>query len=78
MRCERIYLSYFIYQENSGYLIRTLQGPLESFEKEYFDLIRSAFLKYRYVIIICESPLYILLMHYTVCKSGSVIWMALW
>ena len=36
-------------QENSGYLIRTLHGPLESFEKEYYDLIRSAFLKYRCV-----------------------------
>ena len=37
-------------------MIRTLQGPLESFEKEYFDLIRSAFLKYRYVIVLL-SPL---------------------
>ncbi|THH19214.1 hypothetical protein EW146_g1928 [Bondarzewia mesenterica] len=36
------------YEENSGYLIRTLQGPLESFEKEYYDLIRSAFLKYSF------------------------------
>ncbi|TDL22248.1 Pet127-domain-containing protein [Rickenella mellea] len=34
------------YKENSGYLIRTLLGSLESFEKEYYDLIRSAFLKY--------------------------------
>ncbi|KDQ25849.1 hypothetical protein PLEOSDRAFT_1044677, partial [Pleurotus ostreatus PC15] len=36
------------YEENSGYLIRTLQGPLESFEREYYDLIRSAFLKYSF------------------------------
>lgn len=36
-----------VFQENSGYLIRTQYGPLESFEKEYYDLIRSAFLKYR-------------------------------
>ncbi|ETW81737.1 hypothetical protein HETIRDRAFT_237178, partial [Heterobasidion irregulare TC 32-1] len=36
------------YEENSGYIIRTLQGPLESFEKEYYDLIRSAFLKYSF------------------------------
>ncbi|KAI9464309.1 mitochondrial protein Pet127-domain-containing protein [Boletus coccyginus] len=36
------------YEENSGYLIKTLTGPLESFEKEYYDLIRSAFLKYSF------------------------------
>jgi hypothetical protein len=38
------------YEENSGYLIRSLQGWLESFEREYYDLIRSAFLKYRCVL----------------------------
>lgn len=38
------------YEENSGYLIRTLQGPIESFEKEYYDLIRSAFLKYSFQV----------------------------
>lgn len=36
------------YEENSGYLIKKLTGPLESFEKEYYDLIRSAFLKYSF------------------------------
>ncbi|KIK93091.1 hypothetical protein PAXRUDRAFT_534427 [Paxillus rubicundulus Ve08.2h10] len=36
------------YEENSGYLIKTLTGALESFEKEYYDLIRSAFLKYSF------------------------------
>lgn len=36
------------FEENSGYLIRTLHGSLESFEKEYYDLIRSAFLKYSF------------------------------
>ncbi|KAG1761033.1 mitochondrial protein Pet127-domain-containing protein, partial [Suillus occidentalis] len=36
------------FEENSGYLIRTLHGPMESFEKEYYDLIRSAFLKYSF------------------------------
>jgi hypothetical protein len=35
------------YEENSGYQIRHQHGILESFEREYFDLIRSAFLKYR-------------------------------
>ncbi|KAG9315444.1 hypothetical protein JVU11DRAFT_3055 [Chiua virens] len=36
------------YEENSGYLIKSLTGPLESFEREYYDLIRSAFLKYSF------------------------------
>lgn len=31
---------------NTGYQIRTRQGEYESFEREYFDMIRSAFLKY--------------------------------
>ncbi|KAL0960662.1 hypothetical protein HGRIS_005692 [Hohenbuehelia grisea] len=43
-----IRLDMFNHEENSGYLIRTLQGPVESFEKEYYDLIRSAFLKYSF------------------------------
>ncbi|KAH9812764.1 mitochondrial protein Pet127-domain-containing protein [Melampsora americana] len=32
----------------AGYQIRSSQGPLESFEREYLDLIRSAFLKYQF------------------------------
>lgn len=35
-------------QANSGYLIRTLHGAFESFEREYYDLIRAAFLKYSF------------------------------
>ncbi|KAL9601868.1 MAG: hypothetical protein Q9219_002220 [cf. Caloplaca sp. 3 TL-2023] len=34
------------YEEGSGYQIRSRQGAWESFEREYFDMIRSAFLKY--------------------------------
>jgi hypothetical protein len=34
------------YEQHSTYLIRAAQGELESFEREYHDLIRSAFLKY--------------------------------
>lgn len=30
----------------SGYQIKTLRGEWESFEREYFDMIRAAFLKY--------------------------------
>jgi len=36
------------YKQHSTYLIRTLQGELESFEREYHDLMRSAFLKYSF------------------------------
>lgn len=36
------------YGEYSGYTLKTLQGPLESFEKEYYDMIRAAFLKYSF------------------------------
>ena len=38
------------FEESSGYQIHTLQGLVESFEKEYYDLIRSAFLKYRWAL----------------------------
>lgn len=34
--------------ENAGYLIRRLHGVTESFEREYCDLIRAAFLKYSF------------------------------
>lgn len=34
------------YKQHSTCLIRTLQGEMESFEREYHDLMRSAFLKY--------------------------------
>jgi hypothetical protein len=37
------------YEENAGYQIVQQHGKFESFEREYYDLIRSAFLKYRYV-----------------------------
>jgi hypothetical protein len=36
------------YKQHSTYLIRTLQGEMESFEREYQDLIRSAFLKFSF------------------------------
>jgi hypothetical protein len=38
------------WEENSGYQIRQLTGPMESFEREYYDLIRSAFLKYSFQV----------------------------
>lgn len=36
------------YKENVGYRIHKLRGQFESFEREYYDMIRSAFLKYSY------------------------------
>ncbi|TFY67867.1 hypothetical protein EVJ58_g1354 [Rhodofomes roseus] len=36
------------YRDNSNYRIYSIQGPWMSFEKEYYDLIRSAFLKYSF------------------------------
>jgi hypothetical protein len=34
------------YHEGSGYEIRGLRGKFESYEREYYDMIRAAFLKY--------------------------------
>ncbi|KAL8855191.1 MAG: hypothetical protein Q9221_000097 [Calogaya cf. arnoldii] len=34
------------FEEGAGYQIKTRHGAWESFEREYFDMIRSAFLKY--------------------------------
>ena len=36
------------YKQHSTHLIRTIQGEMESFEREYHDLMRSAFLKYSF------------------------------
>ncbi|CAK5284231.1 unnamed protein product [Mycena citricolor] len=38
------------FQEGSGYMIKSAQGLYESFEREYYDLIRSAFLKYGFQV----------------------------
>ncbi|KAL8951726.1 MAG: hypothetical protein Q9222_002305 [Ikaeria aurantiellina] len=34
------------FEEGAGYQIKSRQGAWESFEREYFDMIRAAFLKY--------------------------------
>ncbi|THH10463.1 hypothetical protein EW145_g1312 [Phellinidium pouzarii] len=36
------------FKENSSYLIQSLHGSIKSFDREYYDLIRSAFLKYSF------------------------------
>ncbi|KAF8895406.1 mitochondrial protein Pet127-domain-containing protein [Infundibulicybe gibba] len=46
--CLPIRLDILNFEENSGYLIRKQHGLMESFEREYYDLIRSAFLKYSF------------------------------
>ncbi|KAF8631808.1 hypothetical protein AX17_005023 [Amanita inopinata Kibby_2008] len=46
--CLPIRLDILNFEEHSGYLIKTQHGIVESFEKEYYDLIRSAFLKYSF------------------------------
>jgi len=38
------------WEENAGYQIVKQTGILESFEREYFDLIRSAFLKFQFQV----------------------------
>lgn len=64
-------------QEGSGYLLRSLHGRYESFESEYYDLIKSAFLKYR-----CVRPcaLVMLFSHhmFSVSRLELVTWTVLW
>ncbi|CAG7845917.1 mRNA degradation protein pet127, mitochondrial Flags: Precursor [Serendipita indica DSM 11827] len=37
-------------ENNSNYMIKTLHGDLESFEREQYDLFRAAFLKYQFQV----------------------------
>ncbi|KAJ3815306.1 mitochondrial protein Pet127-domain-containing protein [Lentinula aff. lateritia] len=46
--CLPVRMDILNFEESSGYLIRKNSGLMESFEREYFDLIRSAFLKYQF------------------------------
>ncbi|KAF4617875.1 hypothetical protein D9613_006069 [Agrocybe pediades] len=48
--CVTVRMDILNYQENAGYMITAQHGVLESFEKEYYDLIRSAFLKYNFQV----------------------------
>lgn len=52
------------YKKHFWYEIKSLKGHVESFEREYYDMLRAAFLKYRYFQI------------NLVCKPGSAIWTA--
>jgi len=64
------------YQENAGYLIKDQHGFLESFEREYYDLIRSAFLKYRYKTHIPLQPNTPFTFLFKVSKYGLATWTA--
>ncbi|KAJ3972992.1 mitochondrial protein Pet127-domain-containing protein [Lentinula raphanica] len=46
--CLPIRMDILNFEESSGYVIRSNTGLMGSFEREYFDLIRSAFLKYQF------------------------------
>jgi hypothetical protein len=59
-------------EESSGYEIRTLDGLVESFEKEYYDLVRSAFLKYRQVLILCMQRYIISSQHSFQVRIGNM------
>lgn len=45
--CVTVRMDILNFEENAGYLITNQTGMFESFEREYYDLIRSGFLKYR-------------------------------
>ncbi|KAJ2721713.1 hypothetical protein GGI07_003769 [Coemansia sp. Benny D115] len=36
------------YEVSKGYQIHTMKGRMQSFEREYYDMVRSAFLKYNF------------------------------
>ncbi|KAK0244416.1 mitochondrial protein Pet127-domain-containing protein [Armillaria nabsnona] len=46
--CLPIRMDILNFKENSGYIIKQHYGVMESFEREYYDLIRAAFLKYSF------------------------------
>uniref|UniRef100_A0A0W0EVD7 Putative RNA processing-related protein, mitochondrial RNA degradation n=1 Tax=Moniliophthora roreri TaxID=221103 RepID=A0A0W0EVD7_MONRR len=46
--CMPIRMDILNFKESSGYLITKQHGLTESFEREYYDLVRSAFLKYSF------------------------------
>ncbi|KAF9527551.1 mitochondrial protein Pet127-domain-containing protein [Crepidotus variabilis] len=48
--CVSVRMDILNYEENSGYMIKDQTGVFESFEREYYDLIRSGFLKYSFQV----------------------------
>ncbi|KAG6866296.1 hypothetical protein C0991_006392 [Blastosporella zonata] len=68
--CLPIRMDLLNFEENSGYLIRSQTGKLESFEREYYDLIRSAFLKYSFQVRIGNMDGVIVAYHNTARMFG--------
>ncbi|KAJ6557409.1 mitochondrial protein Pet127-domain-containing protein [Mycena vulgaris] len=68
--CLPIRLDILNWEENSGYVIKSAQGLLESFEREYYDLIRSAFLKYGFQVRIGNMDGVIVAYHNTARMFG--------
>ncbi|KAF7314200.1 hypothetical protein MKEN_00892200 [Mycena kentingensis (nom. inval.)] len=58
------------WEENSGYVLKSAQGLYESFEREYYDLIRSAFLKYGFQVRIGNMDGVIVAYHNTAKAFG--------
>ncbi|KAJ6508893.1 Pet127-domain-containing protein [Mycena sanguinolenta] len=68
--CLPVRMDILNWEENSGYLIKTGQGLVESFEREYYDLIRSAFLKYGFQVRIGNMDGVIVAYHNTAKLFG--------
>ncbi|KAJ7134543.1 mitochondrial protein Pet127-domain-containing protein [Mycena epipterygia] len=68
--CLPIRMDILNWEENSGYVIKSAQGLMESFEKEYYDLIRSAFLKYGFQVRIGNMDGVIVAYHNTARMFG--------
>ncbi|KAG6856418.1 hypothetical protein H0H87_004637 [Tephrocybe sp. NHM501043] len=68
--CLPIRMDLLNFEENSGYLIRSATGKVESFEREYYDLIRSAFLKYSFQVRIGDMDGVIVAYHNTARMFG--------
>ncbi|KAJ7459785.1 RNA processing-related protein, mitochondrial RNA degradation [Mycena latifolia] len=68
--CLPVRMDILNWEENSGYLIKSAQGLVESFEREYYDLIRSAFLKYGFQVRIGNMDGVIVAYHNTARMFG--------
>ncbi|KAJ7935565.1 mitochondrial protein Pet127-domain-containing protein [Mycena leptocephala] len=68
--CLPVRMDILNWEENSGYLIKSAHGLVESFEREYYDLIRSAFLKYGFQVRIGDMDGVIVAYHNTARMFG--------
>ncbi|KAK7048290.1 mitochondrial protein Pet127-domain-containing protein [Favolaschia claudopus] len=68
--CLPVRLDILNWEENSGYVIKSAHGLMESFEREYYDLIRSAFLKYGFQVRIGNMDGVIVAYHNTARMFG--------